>query len=299
MAIAYEAFSVSADVFASINSKQIKPTQNIRKGEIHMRKKIVLTMLVLCAAFAFTGCKKKVEKVDMDDITTTQESTTDAVTNEPTTTAPPSESTTAAVKKAYAEENTYLHKNLGIKFPQIANMEDSDKQTTVNEQIKADIMSAIEGYKLNEEKDSLNLTYTVSSLDREKIVILYEGSYQKDGSSTATELFLTDTISLKTGKHTRLSDYVDAKTLSNLLASGGEYKVVTDDASQEKEIREYLAKQKATDLEKSLSNADFGGSSSSFPTAFSYEKQGVIYFTVPVSHALGDYALIGYTPETK
>lgn len=264
-----------------------------------MKKKMILTMLALCAILAFTGCKKKVEKVDIDDVTTPQESTTDAATSEPATTAAPSEATTAAVKKTYAEENTYLHKNLGIKFPQISNMEDGDKQTAVNEQIKTDIMSAVEGYKLDGEKDSLNLTYTVSSLDRDKIVILYEGSYQKDGTSTATEIFLTDTINLKTGKHTRLSDYVDAKTLSNLLASGGEYKVVTDDASHDKEIREYLSKQKATDLEKSLSNADFGGSSSGFPQSFSYEKQGVIYFTVPVSHALGDYALIGYTPETK
>ena len=32
---------------------------------------------------------------------------------------------------------------------------------------------------------------------------------------------------------------------------------------------------------------------------FSYEKQGEIYFSIPVSHSLGDYAIVKFTPETK
>ena len=36
-----------------------------------------------------------------------------------------------------------------------------------------------------------------------------------------------------------------------------------------------------------------------FPEVFSYEEQGTIYVSIPVPHALGDYALIKYTPDTK
>ena len=36
-----------------------------------------------------------------------------------------------------------------------------------------------------------------------------------------------------------------------------------------------------------------------FPEVFSYEDQGTIYVSIPVPHALGDYALIKYTPDTK
>lgn len=263
-----------------------------------MRKHMIPVVLILCLMLAAAGCKKK-EKVDLSDVTTqAPEQTTQAQTKETKETETAGE-TTAAPKGAYAQETTYLHKNLGIKYPQIVNMEDSDRQTAVNDQIKEDVMAVIEANGLDTEKDSLNLTYKVSALDRDKIVIFYEGSFEKDGAADPTALFLTDTISLKTGKHTRLSDYVDGKTLSSLLTADGEYQVVGDDEDLKKEVRKYLASQKASDLEKIFNNADFGGAGKDFPKSFSYERQGVIYFTVPVSHALGDYALLSYTPETK
>lgn len=264
-----------------------------------MRKRLIPVILMLCVMLAAAGCKKK-EKVDLSDVTTpSQEQTTEAPTQETKETETAGETTTAAPKGAYAQETTYLHKNLGIKYPQITNMEDSEKQTAVNDQIKEDVMAVIEAYGLDTEKDSLNLTYKVSALDRDKIVIFYEGSFEKEGALEPTALFLSDTISLKTGKHTRLSDYVDGKTLANLLSSDGDYQVMGEDADTKKEVRKYLASQKASELEKILNNADFGGTGKEFPKSFSYEKQGVIYFTVPVSHALGDYALLAYTPETK
>ena len=42
-----------------------------------------------------------------------------------------------------------------------------------------------------------------------------------------------------------------------------------------------------------------GGKSGGFPQSFSYENQGVIYMAVPVPHALGDYVIVSYTPDTK
>ena len=36
-----------------------------------------------------------------------------------------------------------------------------------------------------------------------------------------------------------------------------------------------------------------------FPQAFSYENEGTIYISVPVSHAIGDFAIVSYTPDTK
>ena len=47
-------------------------------------------------------------------------------------------------------------------------------------------------------------------------------------------------------------------------------------------------------------NADFPFDAENYwPSTFSYEKQGEIYFSIPVSHSLGDYAIVKFTPETK
>ena len=36
-----------------------------------------------------------------------------------------------------------------------------------------------------------------------------------------------------------------------------------------------------------------------FPKVFSYESGGDIFISMPVSHELGDYVLIKYSPNTK
>ena len=47
-------------------------------------------------------------------------------------------------------------------------------------------------------------------------------------------------------------------------------------------------------------NADFPFSGKeTWPESFSYEKQGRIYFSLPVHHALGDYVIVEFDPATK
>ena len=64
-----------------------------------------------------------------------------------------------------------------------------------------------------------------------------------------------------------------------------------------------LAELKAMDktaLTDILKACDFTSvSEGTFPQSFSYENQGDIYMVLPVSHALGDYAIVRYTPDTK
>ena len=49
-----------------------------------------------------------------------------------------------------------------------------------------------------------------------------------------------------------------------------------------------------------FNSADFPLSSETqWPESFSYEKQGTIYFSLPVPHALGDYVLVAFDPTTK
>ena len=70
-------------------------------------------------------------------------------------------------------------------------------------------------------------------------------------------------------------------------------------AEQEQAVKEYKAEQSVSAYQKIFQNADFPLKGDSFPESFSYEVRGEIYLSIPVPHALGDYAIVVFTPETK
>ena len=66
------------------------------------------------------------------------------------------------------------------------------------------------------------------------------------------------------------------------------------------EVKDYLKSQSLEDWWEILKQCDFTASGlEGFPQAFSYENEGTIYISVPVSHAIGDFAIVSYTPDTK
>ena len=53
-------------------------------------------------------------------------------------------------------------------------------------------------------------------------------------------------------------------------------------------------------LTEVFNGADFPlASDTVWPESFSYEKQGRIYFSLPIPHALGDYVIVEFDPATK
>ena len=110
-------------------------------------------------------------------------------------------------------------------------------------------------------------------------------------------LFYTTTVDLDLGTLVGFSDYADAQTMAEYILSD-ECRLYYPSASDE-----VLAELKAMDktaLTDILKSCDFTSvSEGTFPQSFSYENQGDIYMVLPVSHALGDYAIVRYTPDTK
>ena len=101
-----------------------------------------------------------------------------------------------------------------------------------------------------------------------------------------------------------LKDYADPYTLAGYILS--------EDCrfyNASPELTKALMDQRtSTSLEaytKLLNQADYplkeasSGGTSEFPQSFSYEDQGTIIVSIPMPHALGDFALIENTPETK
>ena len=68
-------------------------------------------------------------------------------------------------------------------------------------------------------------------------------------------------------------------------------------------LLEYRATQTVEDFTDLLNQADFPLKSSDgtadFPESFSYLNQSTLYFSIPVPHALGDYAIVSFPMDGK
>ena len=285
------------------------------------KKTFCLCLLALGAACLVTGCKKdKREKIDLSSTHTTaaetmapetsQAETTQAETTASITldaavenaanansTKPSDESGAAsAVTSIKTAMETYTSGKISIQYPSIS-LDDSKKTASINELLKSNALSFIKANKVDEAKDTLAIQCRVLSADRSRISVTYTGLYTPDGAAYPTNVFFSSNIDVNKASNIRLSYFSDPATLAGYVLSDSCSFPLAD-----AELKTALMKEKNTQTldyyTKLFNNADFS-SNGQFPASFSYDQDGDIYFSIPVSHALGDYAMIVFTPDTK
>lgn len=281
-----------------------------------MRKQKLLLLAVMCA-LVFTGCKKK-DSVDLSSLHTTAaiEKETIPETSETATTAPVEESTAsedkepAGVFSVKTDMKSHTLKNTTIEYPEISGMKDSEKQKQVNEVLKRNALAIMDVYPLKDDSQSLSVKATVESANLKRITVTYKGELKASGAAKNTRIFYANTVDLGTAENLRLSDYADAYTVAGYITSG-DYKLESTSGADEAAIRADInAADKTTDYYyKKLGAADFAGgyteekgdsyTADTWPELFSYEKQGVVYLSIPLKSELGNYAVIKYSPDNK
>lgn len=210
----------------------------------------------------------------------------------------------AALTGLLSTISTYKDGNISIQYPVISNLEDTALLEKINTLLKNNALTILNAYAADPQKDSLTIESKVISLDRKRITVVYTGLYYASKAAYPINIFYTNTVDTALAQDIGLSDYVDPDTLAQYVRSDDcqlydasseltqALKTVRADTSQE--TFSNIFKQADFPIKKNASNK-----SPVFPESFSYEDKGSIIFSIPVSHALGDYALIEYTPETK
>ena len=277
-----------------------------------MRKQKLLLAALLCA-LVFTGCKKK-ETIDISSLHTTAaiEKETMPPTTEAATTAAETTGEDSKNQDSQYAINTAMKsisdKKSSVEYPEITGMKDAEKQKKVNEVLKSNAEAIKSVYPAAGDGQSLSVKATVESSNLRRITITYKGEYKESAAKT-TRIFYTNAVNLDTAESMRLSDYADAYTLSGYIASG-DYKLEATSGADEQAIRAYInTADKTTDYYyKKLKEADFSAVSASngaaytaqtWPEVFSYEKEGIIYLSIPVSDELGSYVIVKYSPDNK
>ncbi len=278
-----------------------------------MRRKLtLLAALTLLTAIAITGCKDKYEDLDLTGIHTSAEETTpEAETMAETTAAEQEEAetepetsdsdtagsdsvTALSVRSSIATEKDG---KVSIEYPILSNLRDQKTEDLVNDRIREYATMLVDVYELDPAKDNVTIQCDIISLDRSKATLKFTGSMMADGAAHPSALFYTMNVDLADGSLQTLNDYADPYTMAGYIIS--EDCIITsseDDAA----VKEYLSTLDLNTLWETLKNCDFSAEKAdAFPSAFSYVNQGIIYISVPVPHALGDYAIVEFHPEGK
>lgn len=245
---------------------------------------------------------KTPEKADLSTIHT------EAATESPKETLPPTteaETETAAptengnTSSVTAEIETYTSGKVSIQYPAVNKMDDADKQAKVNELLKSNALSVIKANEIDESKDTLSIKCKIISVDRKRITATYTGSLMGDGAAHPVNLFYSNTVNLPQVQDLGFEDFTDAYTMAGYVLSD-DVKFSGISADVEAAVLEYRSSLDIDTLTAVFDGADFPLSSgTAWPESFSYEKQGTIFFSMPVPHALGDYVIVSFDPSTK
>lgn len=289
-------------------------------------KKLLLYLTILALPVIIAGCKSK-DTSNLKSIMTTEANgamspTTTAVGGangamSPTTIAPTSDSkesssaetksgkTTTADKKSSSKSSvtenaqSYSKDKSKISYPKLSGI-DSKIESSVNKAIEDNAKLALDSFTSNA-GSTAELKYNVKNQSRNRMSIVYTGTLKTGNESK--KIIFTNNINLDTGESIGLTDFADPLTIANyILSDDVELENATN--TQAAGFSEYKKNLTVDTLKALLEDADFplikkNDVNEGFPKLFSYESGGDIFIAMPLSHELGDYVLVKYSPSTK
>ena len=280
--------------------------------------------LTMFAALSVTACKKH-EAVDLSGIHTSAAETMAETTSGETKADAAAETTKAGSEKAETEKadspaaseaETTKDSNasealsvkskiatektgkISIEYPILSNLRDDSMTQAVNDLLKKEATEIVTVWDLEADSDEVSITCEPVTVDKDKAVFTFQGTLTVAGSAHSSNIWYAVSVNLNTGSPIGLTSYADADSIAEYLVSDDV--TVVEPAEISADVKEFI-QSSGKDLWNSvLAECDFTSvPDGTFPQAFSYEKDGDIYLIVPVSHAIGDYALVKYSPETK
>lgn len=288
-----------------------------------MKRFTILLAVSLSCVLALGGCgKKNKDKTDLTSThttaaaetmapATTAAKATESGTKEETSSGEDGEKETAkepAASSVTTSIHTYTSGGITVEYPVVSNLSQTSVQDKVNKLLNEHALEIIDACSIDGAKDSLAVKCSVKSADRRRVTAVYTGTYVAEGADPIN-IFYTNTVDTVHGEDMELTDYADPYTLAGYVlsddckfhgaAEGVEKELMK--LKNDTDIDTYTAMFQHADFPYKKAEKQTDGSKDAvhFPEVFSYEEQGTIYVSIPVSSALGDYALIKYTPDTK
>ncbi len=268
-----------------------------------LRKTTILFLTAVSVSCIASGCKKEEhEKIDLSTVHTTAAETMAETTASETSQADAdiqlgdSSSDQADAHNVSTTLQTYEKGEVSIQYPSVVNL-DNGKAEDIDQLLKKNALAILDAWDINPQEDALDIDCQVMSADRNRITVCYSGSYTAKDAAYPSQIFYSNTIDVSQVSDIGFSQLADPYTMAGYVLSD-DCEFHTNDKNLEAELLEYKNTQSIQYYTDLFNKADFP-ISGTFPESFSYEHEGTIFFSIPVPHALGDYAIVKYTPDTK
>lgn len=182
------------------------------------------------------------------------------------------------------EEKELSKGDVRISYPQIMGLSNREVQEKWNEVISGHARKALDEA---EEESSLEVNYSVKTMNDQMLSILIEGFYCVKDAAYPTRFCYTYNIDLLSGESVRLAYLRDIDELAKELLEG---KGCQTEGELGEELKERLTILYGNEeqLADALRNFDYGESRET-PMGFSYQEDGKVHLLIEVPHALGDY----------
>ncbi|GAA0077045.1 DUF4163 domain-containing protein [Clostridium sp. CTA-5] len=190
----------------------------------------------------------------------------------------------------------YTKNNVKINYPQIKNLNDSEKLKLINKDLQEAALKILDDYSEDDPNLialTLSINYEVKLKNEKYISIVYRGESNVKGAAHPTSIFYTTNIDVEKGSSIRLSDYENIDNILKKLKDSKNIKVIAESDELAEAQRNFLLNIQDDKLINMLKNADFykanGEIQSPKKGTYSYLDKDGIVISVQVNHAIGDY----------
>jgi len=185
------------------------------------------------------------------------------------------------------EKDVYRDREIEISYPQISNL-NSELSNSINQKIKQDALSVLDFYSGEIEDLSVEISYTQEIINNSLISICFEGIVHVKNTAYPNNVFYTSNIDGRMGERLTTKDIIKVNlNLIEIIKKNAKY-VQNDKNTNEELTSEISRKLENYDSSNMLTDIEKSGTSES--EIYVYLKQDSIGFSLPVLHALGDYA---------
>lgn len=267
-----------------------------------MNKKL-LSIALIIIAITMIGCSNKQTNNQSNTSAQLQQSNDNSVTNVKSSNTKIDNIPSSKKAVSYnVTENTYKIANITLKYPQISNLGDDNKQKKINKLIKDSVM---EGYNLTEaiktgilpdykepiENLTLNLTYSIELQNSDILSIKYLGQSNMKNSAHPNNDLYTTNVDINNVKVLKLSDmFTIDENLVNAFRRGAYVPWSKDFLLAKSDINNKIGEYSDKDLQTALEQSDKpNGLANAFFAHCYLTKYGIV-ISIGVQHAAGDHA---------
>ncbi|MBD9153196.1 MAG: hypothetical protein EGP77_13570 [Lachnospiraceae bacterium] len=172
-----------------------------------------------------------------------------------------------------------------VVFPQLIDMENTELQNTINENVKQMVMQEISEEGLT----AYGLGYQVATQGTGILSVIFRGYCNYEGAAHPTNLIRTMNLDLTTGKNLRLKDYADMARIVSGLETASGYEIISEGVDMA-DFSAFLNNGYVTDYAMTLLDYDVDWNNQELiPAGYSAIRNNHVVLFVEAEHAMGDY----------